>query len=72
MQDVTVKTRETRLRRALARDGYQLRKSRSRDRGAFERGGYSIVHKASGRTVAGAIPHPFAFSLDDVAMWARP
>jgi hypothetical protein len=58
---VTDKSRETRVRRMLDRQGYALSKSRRRDPRALDYGRYTISRGAAVFTVAG---------LDEAEQWA--
>lgn len=60
----TEKAMEQRLRRALNREGYGLRKSRTKNIHADDLGGYMIYDLATNAVVAGA---RFDLDLDDVA-----
>jgi hypothetical protein len=66
----TEKVRENRLRRRLARRGYQLSKSRRRDTRAIDFGGYMILNDRN-VAVAGATPRAFCLTLDDVERWLQ-
>ena len=67
---VTEKSRETRIRRAVTRRGYQLVKTRRRDPNAWDYGTYMITDPRTSAVVAGTgslgRPH---WSLDDVQEW---
>lgn len=63
-----VVSRERRARRALARIGFYVRKSRSRDPRHVSYGGYRIVDDWNGVVGGGSY---FALSLEDVETWAR-
>ena len=58
---------EEQIRRALKKDGYALRKSRSTIN-ADNLGGYMIVDIASNAVVAGP---RYELSLEDVAEWMK-
>lgn len=60
------KVRANRLRRAAARQGLQLIKSRRRDPRALDFGGWMIVEISTNKVVAGATPREYSMSLDDV------
>jgi hypothetical protein len=60
------KVQENRLRRVAKRRGYALVKSRSRDPGASDYGGWMIVDAWTNAVVAGEINSPRALSLADV------
>ena len=60
----TEKNRERKLRRALARDGYALHKSRRKTHNDF--GGYMVVLTKYNSVVVGA---RFEYTLDDVESW---
>ena len=63
------KQREDRARRALARQGFRLCKSRRRNCSAIDYGGYLICDLYTNGVVAGG--SYFCLTLDDVEMWAR-
>ncbi len=69
MSTVTATSRrESRIRRALASQGYQLRKSRLRGgESVNDRGGYMILDAGRNRIEAG---EKFDLSLADVERWA--
>lgn len=60
------KTRENRLRRRLAHEGYALRKSRDRSPHVDNLGGYMIVDAGRNFIVAG---QRYDLDLDDVEEW---
>lgn len=60
------KVRANRLRRAAARQGLQLIKSRRRDPRALDYGGWMITELSTSTVVAGATPREYSMSLDDV------
>lgn len=60
------KVRANRLRRAAARQGLQLIKSRRRDPRALDYGGWMITEFSTNTVVVGATPREFSMSLDDV------
>lgn len=61
---------ENRLRRMAWRQGYELRKSRRRDRRAIDYGRWAIVDRRTDAIVAGAgIEGRYAFTLEDVEAW---
>lgn len=62
----TDKTRESRLRRAAARQGLTLHRSRARDPRAFAFGTYMLVDARHNFIVAGDHNQGFGLSLDDV------
>ena len=65
-----LKRTENRLRRQLYRDGYLLRKSRSRDPSALDYGLYAIIDPSTGGTVHAQGPwSPHRLTLDEVAAW---
>jgi hypothetical protein len=68
----TEKVREDRVRRMLARQGYQLTRSRRRDPQARDFGCYAIMDWDRGVFVAGAEGDPaqYRMSLDDAEEWA--
>jgi hypothetical protein len=59
------KVRENRLRRMLARRGYQLVKNRARDPRALGYGKYMIMNLSDNREAAGGL------DLDAVEQWVR-
>jgi hypothetical protein len=61
------RVREGRSRRALAREGYRLEKSRGRDSRALSWGLYRIVQ--SGNVVAGGYPWSYSMDLEEVEMF---
>jgi hypothetical protein len=61
--DTQEKVRENRARRAVARRGYRLAKTRRRDRAAYDYGSWTIIDPATGGTVHAAP------SLADVEAW---
>ena len=63
------KVLENRLRRALARRGLTLLKSRRRDPRATDYAGYMIADAYTNAAVAGAHPIAFSLSLADVRRW---
>lgn len=63
------KIRENRVRRALARQGYQLVKSRRRDPRALGYGGYMITDPNTNTIVAGEVDSHQALTLDDAEAW---
>jgi len=65
---MTEKEREARARRALARDGLILNKSRVKNLSCDDQGGYRIVDLYTNRIEAG---ERFDLSLEDVEMFAR-
>jgi hypothetical protein len=60
------KIRENRLRRAAARQGLRLVKSRRRDPRAIDYGGFMIVDAHTNGVVAGELNSPQALDLDQV------
>jgi hypothetical protein len=60
------KVRANRLRRAAARQGLQLNKSRRRDPRALDYDGWMITELSTNTVVAGATPHKFSMTLDEV------
>ncbi len=54
------------LRRRLCRQGFQLRKSRTRKTWAPDFGGFMIVDNKTGFAVAGANGYAFSLCIDDV------
>lgn len=68
----TDKVRENRLRRAVARQGCQLVKSRRRDPRALDFERYGITDQATGGLVAGGDGfNGFGLTLDDVERWVN-
>jgi hypothetical protein len=68
------KVREDRLRRKLDRMGYQLKKSRARDRDDLTYGGYQIVDIGGMNGLVaghGHVGRGYALRLDDVESWIR-
>ncbi len=63
--------KEHSLRRRLCRQGFQLRKSRTRKTWAPDFGGFMIVDHKTGFAVAGANGHAFSLSIDDVERFAN-
>jgi hypothetical protein len=61
--DTQEKIRENRARRAVARRGYRLAKTRRRDPAAYDYGSWTITDPATGRPVHAAP------SLADVEAW---
>lgn len=70
--DTSEKVREDRIRRMLARQGYQLTRSRRRDPRASGFGRYAIMDWNRGIFVAGASGDPvqYGMTLDDAEKWA--
>jgi hypothetical protein len=64
----TDKKRENSVRRALARQGCLLRKSRRRDPRAVDYGGYIIADMRTNCVEAGG--SYFSLTLEDVEAWA--
>jgi hypothetical protein len=60
------KTREARIRRALARLGYALQKSRARLWNLDDQGGYRVIKPNRNFIVVGA---RFEWTLDDIEAW---
>ncbi len=63
------KVMENRFRRALARRGYSLQKSRRRDPRALDYGGYMIIDPGTNSVIAGGSPREFSMSLSEVEAW---
>jgi hypothetical protein len=63
LDDKAYKLLENRMRRALARQGYRLVKSRARDQRALSYGGYLITGATSNIVEAGG---QFEMDLEDV------
>jgi hypothetical protein len=61
--------RESRARRAIARIGYSLAKSRRRDDRYPDFGLFHIVDPYRNAVIAGGSPWAFSMSLDDVEAW---
>ena len=64
------KVRENLVRRMLARQGYTLSKSKTRDPRAWDFGVYLITHRLAGGTDSGVIA-AYCGSLDEAEEWAR-
>ena len=60
---------ENRLRRAVARRGYELRKSKRRDPKAFDFGKFMIWDTRTDKAVKGDKPHDYAMTFHDVERW---
>lgn len=60
------KVRENKLRRMAARRGLVLLKSRRRDPGAIDYGGWMVADAGTGGVVTGADPAPYFLSIDEV------
>jgi hypothetical protein len=60
------RTRETRLRRAAARQLLRLERSRMRDRRGLAFGTYRLVDADSGQVVASDLRTGYGLSLDEV------
>ena len=65
------KVRENRARRAVARRGYELQKTRRRDPQAFDYQTYQVVDAISGKLILGDKRRGFGLSLADVEAWLR-
>lgn len=67
------KTREARVRRMVARNGYMLRKSRSRNVDSVEYGLYMVIDPETGGTVNPSIAQRWnhSWTLDDVEAWFK-
>ncbi|MEM9899912.1 MAG: hypothetical protein AAF865_01095 [Pseudomonadota bacterium] len=65
------KVKENRIRRKLARMGYRLSKSRTRDPDGVDYGLYAVLDQDSGGAVNPAIAQRWTHSwtLDDVEEW---
>jgi len=63
------KAREDRARRAIARLGCTLRKSRRRNPVEPEFGRFCIIDAQSNWYIAGGIPYAYSMSLDDLESW---
>lgn len=63
------KVRENRLRRALARQGYGLTKSRRRDPRAYDFGAFWVVDPDTNSVVAG--DEKVGMTLDEIEAWAN-
>lgn len=67
---INEKARESRARRLAARQGFALRKSRTRNPEAMDYGGFGLVDPASNLIVYGSFNSGrFIASLDDVEEW---
>ncbi len=64
--DREAKVRENRLRRMAERRGLLLRKSRRRDSGAVDFGGFILVDARTNDVVFGSHPITYSANLDDV------
>jgi hypothetical protein len=70
--DGAEKVRADRLRRAVARQGCQLTKSRRRDPRSLDFGRYAITNAATGEVVVGGDGfNGFGLTLDDVERWVN-
>lgn len=67
----TEKARENRLRRAAARQGFGIVKSRRRDSRATDFGGYMLVNVATNYIEFGGSPNAFSCSLDEIEKYLR-
>jgi hypothetical protein len=67
MTDREYKVLENRLRRAAARQGLRLEKSRRRDPRAYDYGTYALIDGASRTLVAGDTNTGYGLDLEDVA-----
>jgi len=65
------KVRENRARRAAARQGLALLKSRRRDPNSLGYGGYMIQDLRTNTVVAGGGPTPYGLALPDVEEYLR-
>jgi hypothetical protein len=63
------KVRENRLRRAAARQGYAIEKSRARDPRTLGFGLWRVIDPTNNSIVAGWIPWDYSMDLDDVEAW---
>ena len=63
------KTRENLYRRAAKRQGYELVKSRRRDRRAVGWGKFMIVNPETNEVVFGGFPKDFSADIDAIAAW---
>jgi hypothetical protein len=64
------KVRENRLRRAVARQGFQLMKSRRRDPRAYDYGTYMVIDQNNAAIQAYG-PNSELMTLDDVEKWVN-
>lgn len=62
------KTTENRCRRVAARRGVTITKTRRRDPEAIDYHGYMILD-LRGKPVAGNVPYPYSFTLENVVDW---
>lgn len=69
MKSVQDKREEDRVRRALARRGFLLRRNRCRTPGVHGYGGYMVVNAEHNAIVAGAHPWPYSLTLEEAAEW---
>jgi hypothetical protein len=67
MTDQEYKVLENRLRRAAARQGLRLEKSRRRDTRAYDYGTYQLVDPHSNTLVAYGLQSGYGMNLDEVA-----
>jgi hypothetical protein len=61
--------REKRLRKLVQKRGYALRKNRSRSREHPGYGKFMIVDTKDNAAIAGHMPFPFSYDLDQVEAW---
>jgi hypothetical protein len=71
IQEQDEKVRENRIRRMIERQGYILKKSRSRDPRVASYGGYMIVDRETNGVIAGGHPWAYSMNLDEVEEWAN-
>ncbi len=60
------KVRENKLRRLAERRGFRVLKSRRRDPGAYDYGGYMVVEIPGNYVVFGGHPYAYAATVDEV------
>ncbi len=60
------KVRENRIRRIAERRGFTVNKSRRRDPGAIDFGGYMLVDEHKNFVVLGGSPNAFSCDLDEI------
>jgi hypothetical protein len=65
------KVKENRVRRAVARRGYQLQKARRRDPKGFDYGTFQIIDPWTNEFIHGDITRGYGLSLDDVETWLK-
>lgn len=71
MSSTAEKVAENKIRRAAARQGLLLQKSRRRDPRAIDYGGYMLVDMQLNAVVFGAHPNAYSASLEEVAEFLK-